>query len=220
MKIPFTTEQFFEIIEKYNLAVFPSQLIILLLGIFSVIILHSNIKSKNKLIGGFLGVLWIWIGIAYHFAFFTEINNAAYFFGGFFVLQGLIFLFETFTKKKLEFEFNGKIMDYIAYFFLIFGIAIYPLLIYFLENSLERTITLGLPCPSTILTFGFLMLTKPGLSKYIIVIPALWTIVGTSAAFNFGVYPDYFMAVSALIAIIYLIARKKESNRHSLGEFS
>ncbi len=65
MKIPFTTEQFFEIIEKYNLAVFPVQLIILLLGILSVIILHSNIKSKNKLIGGFLGVLWIWIGIAY-----------------------------------------------------------------------------------------------------------------------------------------------------------
>ncbi|MGM0934686.1 MAG: DUF6064 family protein [Bacteroidota bacterium] len=210
MKIPFTTEQFFEIIEKYNLAVFPVQLIILLLGILSVIILHSNINSKNKLIGGFLGVLWIWIGIAYHFAFFTEINKAAYVFGGFFVLQGLIFLIETFSRKKLEFEFNGKIMDYIAYFFIIFGIVIYPVLIYFLESSLERIITLGLPCPSTILTFGFLMLTKPKLSKYIVVIPALWTIVGTSAAFNFGVYPDYFMALSALIAIVYLITRKKK----------
>lgn len=209
MKIPFTTEQFFEIIEKYNLAVFPVQLIILLLGILSVIILHSNINSKNKLIGGFLGVLWIWIGIAYHFAFFTEINKAAYVFGGFFVLQGLIFLIETFSRKKLEFEFNGKIMDFIAYFFLVFGVFIYPVLIYFLESSLEKIITLGLPCPSTILTFGFLMLTKPKLSKYILVIPALWTIVGTSAAFNFGVYPDYFMALSALIAIIYLITRKK-----------
>uniref|UniRef100_UPI003561CD8E DUF6064 family protein n=1 Tax=Salegentibacter sp. TaxID=1903072 RepID=UPI003561CD8E len=97
----------------------------------------------------------------------------------------------------------------IAYFFLVFGVFIYPVLIYFLESSLEKIITLGLPCPSTILTFGFLMLTKPKLSKYILVIPALWTIVGTSAAFNFGVYPDYFMALSALIAIIYLITRKK-----------
>jgi len=46
------------------------------------------------------------------------------------------------------------------------------------------------------------------LSKYLLIIPALWTIVGTSAAINFGVYPDYLMPVSALIAIIYLFVRK------------
>lgn len=210
MEIPFTTEQFFEIIEKYNLTIFPVQLIILVLGGLLLIILHSKIKSKNKLIGGFLGVLWLWTGIAYHFAFFTEINKLAYVFGGLFVLQGLIFLNETFFRKRLEFEFHGKILNYIAYFFIIFSIVIYPTLIYFLEHSLVRIITLGLPCPSTILTFGFLILTTPKLSKYILIIPALWTIVGTSAAYNFGVYPDYFMPVSALIAIIYLIIRKKK----------
>jgi hypothetical protein len=210
MKIPFTTEQFFEIIEKYNSAIFPVQFILILLGILSVVVLHSKKKIKNRLIGGFLGILWIWTGIAYHLIFFTEINKAAYVFGGLFVLQGLLFPFETFSRKKLEFEFNGKIIDYIAYFFIIFGIVIYPVLIYFLENSIEATITLGLPCPSTIMTFGFLMLTKPKFPKYLVIIPALWTIVGTSAAFNFGVYPDYLMPVSAIIAIIYLLVRKNE----------
>lgn len=208
MKIPFTTEQFFEIIEKYNQAVFPAQLIAILLAILSVILLHSKKKSKNNLIGSFLGILWIWIGIAYHFAFFTEINKAAFLFGGLFVLQGLFFLIETFYRKKLEFKFSGKWMDYIAYFFIIFGIVIYPILLFYLENSLELTITLGLPCPSTILTFGFLMLASSRLSKYLLIIPALWTIVGTSAAINFGVYPDYLMPVSALIAIIYFFVRK------------
>ena len=209
MKIPFTTEQFFEIIERYNLAVFPAQLIVILLGILSVILLHSEKESKNKLIGGFLGILWVWIGTAYHFAFFTEINKAAFIFGGLFVLQGLFFLFETFSRKKLEFEFRGKLMDYVAYFFIIFGIVIYPILLFFLENSLETTITLGLPCPSTILTFGFLMLTSTKLSKYLLIVPALWTIIGTSAAFNFGVYPDYLMAISALVAIVYLFMKKR-----------
>jgi len=210
LKIPFTTEQFFEIIEKYNHALFPAQLIVILLGILSLILLHSKKGSKNKLIGGFLGILWIWIGIAYHFAFFTEINKAAYVFGGFFVLQGLFFLIETFSRSKLEFEFNGKTIDYIAYFFIIFGLAIYPILLFYLENSLETTITLGLPCPSTILTFGFLMLSSSKLSRYLLIIPALWAIVGISAAIEFKVYPDYLMPVSALIAIIYLTLRKKE----------
>lgn len=210
MKIPFTTEQFFEIIEEYNLVVFPLQLIIILLGILSVILLHSKKKSKNKLISGFLGILWIWIGIAYHLTFFTGINKAAYAFGGLFVLQGLLFIIESFSRKKLEFEFNGKFMDYIAYFFMIFGIIIYPILIYYLDKSIETTITLGLPCPSTIFTFGFLMLSRPNFSKYLLIIPAIWTIVGTSAALNFGVYPDYFMPISALTATIYLIVRKKD----------
>jgi hypothetical protein len=209
MKIPFTTEQFFAVIEKYNQAFFPAQLIFILLGIISVIFLHSKKASKNQLIGGFLGVLWVWTGIAYHFAFFTEINKAAFLFGGLFVLQGIFFFIETFSRKKLEFEFRGKPMEYVAYFFLIFGIVIYPILLFFLENSLETTITLGLPCPSTILTFGFFMLTSPKLSKYLLVIPALWTIVGTSAAINFGVYPDYLMPIAALIAIIYLVVRKE-----------
>lgn len=156
--------------------------------------------------------MWIWIGLAYHFAFFTEINKAAYLFGGLFVLQGLFFLFETFSGKKLEFDFIGKSMDYVAYFFLIFGIVIYPILLFFSENSLATTITLGLPCPSTILTFGFLMLTSTKLSKYLLIIPTLWTLAGTSAAINFGVYPDYLMPISALTALIYLTVRKKEEN--------
>jgi hypothetical protein len=46
MKIPLTTEQFFEVIESYNLAVFPAQLIVILLGILSVILLHSKKEPK------------------------------------------------------------------------------------------------------------------------------------------------------------------------------
>lgn len=208
MEIPFNTEQFFEVIEKYNLAFFPAQLIIIFLGILSVLLLHSKTAIKNKLIGGFLGILWIWMGIAYHLMHFTEINKAAYLFGGLFILQGILFLAETFIRKKLAFEFYGKFIDYVAYLFILFGIAFYPILIYFLEKSLVTTITLGLPCPSTILTFGFLILTNPKFSKYLLVIPGLWTIVGTSAAYNFGVYPDYLMAAAALVATWYLMRRR------------
>jgi hypothetical protein len=211
MKIPFTTEQFFQIIEKYNLGVFPLQFIILFLGILSVVMLHSKKSFKNKVIGGFLGFLWIWTGIAYHLIYFTIINKVAFVFGGLFVLQGMLFLNETFVRNKLEFEFSNKFTDYIAYFFILFGLLIYPVLIYFLEKSFNTTISLGLPCPSTILTFGFLMLTSTKFSKYLLIIPAIWTVIGTSAAFKFGVYPDYMIPISALVAILYLLTRKKET---------
>ena len=210
MEIPFTTEQFFEVIGKYNMTFFPVQLIFILFGIVAMGLIHSGKKWKNQFLGSYLGILWLWTGIAYHLFFFTAINKAAYVFGGLFVLQGLFFLMESFSSKRLEFEFRATAMHYVGYSFLIVAILIYPVLIYFLEGSVKTTITLGLPCPNTILTFGLLMFTTHRLRRYLLIIPFLWTLVGTSAAFNFGVYPDYFMGLSAVVAILYLMTRKKK----------
>lgn len=83
MEFPFTSEQFFEVFEKYNTDLFPAQIFIFVLGILGLLLIHTKWKFKNTLIGGFLGLLWLWIGIAYHFSFFTPINQGAYAFGGY-----------------------------------------------------------------------------------------------------------------------------------------
>ena len=208
METPFTTEQFFEVFEKYNSAVFPFQLIILALGFLVVLLIPGNKNFKNSLIAGFLGFLWLWNGIFYHISFFTSINIAAYAFGSLFIIQGLLLFIELF-RKKLEFSFTGQLREYIGCFFILFGLILYPIINYLLETSFVKTNSLGLPCPTTIFTFGFLMLTNNKLSKYLLIIPTIWALIGTGAALNFGVYQDYFMVLSAIFANFYLIKRKK-----------
>lgn len=208
METPFTTEEFFEVFERYNSAVFPFQLIILVLGFIAVLIIPGKRSIKNSLIAGFLGFLWLWIGLFYHIAFFTSINKAAYIFGGLFIIQGIFFIIEL-RRKKLEFSFTGQVREYVGYFFILFGLILYPIISYLLEASFVKTISLGLPCPTTILTFGLLMLTTNKLSKYLLIIPTIWAIIGTTAAINFDVYQDYFMILAAIIADFYLIKRKK-----------
>jgi hypothetical protein len=208
METPFTTEQFFGVFERYNSSIFPIQWIIIVLGIVAVFLIHSRKNIKNNLIAGFLGFLWLWTAIVYHLSFFTAINKAAYFFGGIFIIQGVFFIVELF-RKKLEFSFTGRVREYLGYFFILFGLIIYPIISYFLEVSFVKTISLGLPCPTTILTFGFLMITTNKLSKYLLIIPTIWAIIGTGAAVNFGVYQDYVMLIAAVVADIYLIKRKK-----------
>ena len=208
MKTPFTFEQFFNVFEDYNSAVFPLQPIIIILGIIAVLLIHSKKEIRNKLITGFLGILWLWIGIVYHFVFFSSINKAAYVFGGLYIIQGILLIIELF-RKRLEFYFTGQLREYIGYFFILFGLIIYPIISYLLEGSLPRTISLGLPCPTTILTFGFFMITNNRFPKYLLIIPSLWAVIGTGAAINFGVYQDYLMLISAIIADTYLIKRRK-----------
>lgn len=209
MKTPFTIEQFFGIFEQYNSTFFPIQIMILVLGILSIGLLHSQGSRKHLLLGGLLGFLWLWVGIAYHLAFFASINSAAYVFGGAFILEGLFFLYETFSRKRLEFAFEKSVKDYLGYFFVLFGVIIYPVISFFLEGYPARTISLGLPCPTTIFTFGLLMLTYQKLPKYLLIIPSLWAIVGTGAAVNFGVYQDYMMIVAAVTASVFLLRRKR-----------
>jgi hypothetical protein len=88
MKVPFTSDQFFNVFENYNTKLFPIQLLILLLGLIALVLVHQKKSSKNILIGSFLGLLWIWIGAVYHLTFFTTINKPAFVFGGLFILQG------------------------------------------------------------------------------------------------------------------------------------
>jgi hypothetical protein len=133
----------------------------------------------------------------------------AFAFGGVFILQGVLILINTFITKRLVFSLQPKTKDYIGYFFILFGLIFYPLIGYLTSGSMVKTISLGLPCPSTILTFGFLLLTIIRFPKYLLIIPSLWAIVGLSAAINFGVYQDYMMIIAALLANFFLLRRKK-----------
>lgn len=208
MKIPITIEQFFKVFENYNTSIFPFQIILLILGIVALILVHTKPKSKNKFIGIFLGLLSIWTGLVYNIVFFTPINKMAYLFGILFTIQGLLILANCFSKERLDFNIKKQTKDFFGEFFIIFGLIIYPLIGFFVEGSLLRTIVLGLPCPTTIMTFGFFMLTSNKFPKYLILIPSLWAIIGFSAAINFGVYQDIMLPISAIIANLYILGRK------------
>jgi hypothetical protein len=207
MKIPFTTDQFFQVIEKYNAGIFPTQILITLLTAAAFMLIFSTKNYKNFLIGSFLGILWIWIGWVYHLSYFTAINPAAHGFGWIFIIQGILTLLETF-RKRLLFDFKQNMTNYTGFFLILFGLVIYPLVSYFDGDSWRRTISMGLPCPSTILTFGFFMLTMVKFPKYLLIIPSLWSLLGVSAAMNFGVYQDFMLLIAALIADLVLVRRK------------
>lgn len=209
MKLPFTTEQFFNVIEKYNEAIFPSQLIILLLAFISLISLHSKFSAKDKITGLFLGILWIWTGVVYHLIYFTAINKAAFLFGLIFILQGLLILFNVFGKNRLNFNFTSDIKGYSGYFLILYGLIIYPIISYFTEGSVGKTIVMGLPCPSTIFTLGFFILTINKFPKYLLIIPSIWAVIGVSAAINIGVFQDLMIIIAAITANILLLRNKK-----------
>lgn len=208
MNLPFTTAQFFHVIERYNHFVFPFQLVILLSGFLAIWLLYTKTSNRNRWISTILSIVWLWNGIAYHIAFFTAINPAAYGFGALFILQGLLLFYSSFTNKHFNYITNSGWRIYAGYFFIVYGLILYPVISYFVEKSFSQTIILGLPCPSTIMTFGFFILAAKTLAKYLLIIPVIWSIIGISAAINIGVVQDFMIFIAAIAACIAVIGNK------------
>jgi hypothetical protein len=201
MKLPFSANQFFEIFENYNLAVFPMQIVLMLLAIAAVVISRRKRFNNGRIVLPILGALWLWMGIVYHWIFFSSINPLAYGFGAAFVLQGILFFVLRFTRVQ-SFAFHNDAKGAVAVVLIAYALVVYPVIGFFSSHSYPLQPTFGLPCPTTIFTFGMLLVAAPKLPWYFVLVPVLWSVIGFSAAFQFGVYEDIALIVSAAVFCI------------------
>ncbi|MGA9380755.1 MAG: DUF6064 family protein [Phormidium sp.] len=203
--IPFTTEQFFRVFEKYNQTIFPMQVVLILVAIASVALAISRKPYANQTISGLLGFLWLWAGVVYHLIFFTEISPPAYLFGALFVFQGLLFLYEGVLKNRLSFRISQKFYGIVGAIFISYALVIYPLIGYALGRTFPASPTFGVPCPTTIFTFGLLLWTNKKFPSSLLIVPILWSLVGTSAALSFGIKEDFGLLVAGTLGTASII---------------
>lgn len=103
MKMPFTTEQFFDLFRSYNEAVFPLQIVFYSLGILFAALTFIRKPWINITISAGLSLLWFWMALVYHLLFFSTINKAAYAFGIAFIIQALLLGWYGRYTQKIEF---------------------------------------------------------------------------------------------------------------------
>ncbi len=216
MQPPFTLKQFLEVFENYNLAVFPMQIVFYLLSVIAIYFVVKPNNTSNKIISFLLSFLWLWMGIVYHIIFFTIINRAAYLFGGLFVIQGVLFLVFGVFQDRFSFSFRKDKHGIAGMILIVFSLIVYPVLGYFLDHIYPFSPTFGLPCPTTIFTFGLLLLNIKKCSIIILIIPFVWSVIGFMAAFQFGILEDTGLIVASLVTVFLLIYRNRNYVKNRL----
>src|SRR5690242_6871437 len=151
--MPFTRDEFLQVFEDYNRAIWPAQIVAYVLGIACVILAFSR---WSRLSYAALGLFWLWNGMAYHFAFFTKINPAGAVFGSLFVVQALFFIDAAFRPPRvIERTKAGLIIGGAA---VIYAMAAYPIIGTALGHAYPASPVFGVaPCPTTIFTLGVLL---------------------------------------------------------------
>lgn len=210
MNIPFTIEDFLNVFKTYNQSVFPIQIVFYLIAFLCVYLLFKPTKNSGKIINSALSFFWLWIGIVYHIIFFTSINKAAYFFGILFIIQGALFFYYGVSKAKMSYEYSTNIFNYIGIIFILYALIVYPILGYFLGHQYPGSPTFGLPCPTTIFTFGILLFINNKIPIITLIIPLLWSIIGFSAALNLSIYEDFGLLIAGSLGFILLLIQRKK----------
>jgi hypothetical protein len=198
VQLLFTEAQFFDVLAAYNTALWPAAAALWLMSLAAVVRLVRHASDAHREVSALLAVHWAWSAVAYHAAFFTRVNPAAWLFAGLFGLQAGLFVWFGIVHDRLRFTIEQSARHLVAALLVGYGLA-YP----FINLTLfeyPRVPTFGVPCPTTILTAGLLLAVKP-VPATLIVVPVLWSFIAGSAAVLFGVTADFVLPIAGVVLL-------------------
>lgn len=211
--MPFDSQQFLDVFAHYNGAVFPAQIILLIAALFALGLAANGGSPSSKVSSAILAALWLWIGVVYHWIFFSSINGLAFAFGGLFVVQSAVTFHAGVIGNTLTFGKRSGARKHLGTFLIVYSILVYPLTGLALGHTYPYSPTFGLPCPSVLFTFGLLVRSGRRVPTHLLPIPFLWSLIALSGAYLLGMWEDVVLFPAALIGTWLLI---KERASHQL----
>lgn len=207
--LPFTPEQFLAVFADYN-TIWPSQIAAYLLGGTAVALLPRQVAGSDRAIAAILAAMWLGTGFAYHGVWFSKINSAAYFFALLFFIQGGALIYAGVYRSKVCFGVRRGLAAWAGGAFVVYSVIIYPLIGMATGHFYPAMPMFGVtPCPVTLFTFGMLLLTIRPVPIWLLVVPAIWSLIGGSAAIVLDVPQDWLLLFSGGIAVTLIVVRDR-----------
>lgn len=205
MDLPFTPEQFFALFATYNQQLWLVVAGWYLASIGAVLAAWRNPANHSRPLTYFLAALWAWNAVAYHAVLFTRINPAAWLFAMLFAVQAVLLVWAGARRAPTYFESSG------SRFLIGIGFIVYSMLYPFLSglgHAYPATPTFGVPCPTAILTIGLLLTVHGEIPAALAIVPALWGMVGGSAAWLLNVPTDVPLLAAGLLLIAMVVVQR------------
>ena len=215
MRLPFTTEEFFAVFGRYNETVWPLQILFVIAAISAAILVWRRPQQFSKPVLFVVGLLWLWMGVVYHWGFFRSANPAAAGFAVLFVIEAIIVIGYAATGR-IQLRPGPDAAGITGIALVVYALLLYPAIGYILGHRYPLNPTFGLPCPTTIYTVGILLWGRH-LSLAPFVIPVIWCVIGATAAMSLGVYEDAALLLAALASVILVLRHRRAERRQSIG---
>lgn len=135
-------------------------------------------------------------------------------YGVLFALQAALLFRAGVQRSGLVFTAGRSVIGVIGGTALGYALIVYPLLGAAFGHGYPEVPLFGMaPCPTTIATFGLLLLARPPLLRHLLAIPLVWAILGSLAAVPQGMIEDVGLFITGVVAVTVVLMRDRHA-RH------
>ncbi|MFQ6160860.1 MULTISPECIES: DUF6064 family protein [Sinorhizobium] len=152
-----------------------------------------------------LALMWFVNGVGYHWSFFTSVDPAARTFGAVFVVQALLLAAAPLVAPTFRLAPKEDVRTVAGLALAAYAILLHQVLGWLFGHVYPAVPVFGIaPCPAAIFTIGILLLAPWRVA--LLFIPALWAIIGGSAALPLNVPQDFGLVAAFLVALGFAAA--------------
>lgn len=213
--IAFSSEAYYALFAEYNRAIWPAQIVALLLGLLGLIATSRPFWLSNRLIAGILVVFWVWSGLVYHWSFFSGINFVAPVLAVLFVVQALLLIWTGIVRDRIAFRFSGGLYGWAGMALAIYGLTIHAVTSYLGGHLWPALPAFGVtPSPTLLFTLGLLLMAEPRIPWHLMILPIVLCLVGAIGAWFLDVGEDLPLAVVCVVSTLLAVTKNRQSRNH------
>lgn len=205
-----STETWWNQIGTYNNAIFPMQIIIMIVAIILTYFLFAKPGTKtNKMMKAYLSFTFAWNGIIFFLIFGKELPGI--FLGApLFIIVAILFAWDMFGNKTQLRLPDIKWQRYLMMFWILLAF-LYPLIGLAFGHYYPKTCIFGvMPCPTTVFALALLVAAIPKVDKKVYVLLLVWALPAFGKCLGaLNLYEDCVLFWTGIYALIMLIKNWK-----------
>ncbi len=209
------SNELLELFTRYNQDWWPVHVLAYALGVVPVILLFAADRRRSDLLSGLaLAALWLWLGVVFQGMYATDVDTAlGSVYAVLFVTQAYLLL-RAAVNGDLVFWVRNGAAGVLGWAAIGYAVVVYPLLGAGLGHGWPESPLLGMaPCPTTILTFGMLLLARPPVPHRLLLVPLAWALLAPPAAMGRGVYEDIGLLAVGVAGCGLVVLRDRRLTR-------
>ena len=200
--VPFSREVFLRLLEHYNAAIWPAQIIALGLGGLVLLLIFKPREGSDPFVAAVLAGAWLWTGIVYHMMFLATLNWAAWASGALFVAQGGLLAWTGVLRGRLAFRFVPSPRGWAGLGFASLALAAAPLAGPLTDLGWSRAPIAGIASgPTVLFTLGLVLLAAGRAPLRLLLIPVLWSGIAGAGAWLLRLPQEMILPVASIAAV-------------------
>lgn len=204
----FSARTYYRLFELYNRAIWPTQILSLLLGLVILWRLHHGSPKQGLVVTGILAVGWLWTAWAYLLEQYDTINWAARYFAVGFAIEAVLLIWTGVVRNRLAFRPYRDWTSRTGMGLFLFALVVQPLTGPLVGRDWKQAEIFGVvPDPTVLASLGILLTVDERPPWWLMIIPLLWCGLSGATLWTMGSPDALVMPVAALFVLGLAVSR-------------